>query len=374
MGTSPVLWESSATGDVDTPGCVVPLQEAVAAAEAVRDSGGHALLVLDTIRPMTSAWNLGVSWAQHARGEHLDPDLLGVQRRRFFSNLTERSASLKTGGSLTLLAVVESNALAALGTPASGIDNERIYTLTDIVGCKQADLERVRRVMDRGIPLSGSTLTSMGIAPPAAAGDATKEAVTLNAESIVSRELQSLSDGQLVFSEAAAAAGMHPALVPGATFSRFGLGSSRPSTGTKPTRDIRPPALQAVAAHLRTELALEETARFRPSSAGADTGHSARMMSVKSALLQPLQARLGHEEMTVLLLAASSGAFDGVPPALAADALRGGAEAPLLKHLHAACPVVLQNIANGSYTTGCLRNLDVAVRLFAALLKSGVSE
>merc|ERR1712232_519489 len=116
------------------------------------------------------------------------------------------------------------------------------------------------------------------------------------------RELQSLSDGQIVLDAGAARAGNFPAVEPGATFSRFGLGSSTKGqegsaagSSVPPRerlRDVRPPALQAVAAHLRTNLALEREAHFRPSSGALGAAQSSQMAAVRSALLQPSRTPL----------------------------------------------------------------------------------
>jgi len=68
---------SSASCYLDT------LFEAVAAAEAIRDSGRHAVLVIDTLAPMTAAWDLGVQWSQAELGEPLDAESVAGQRRSF---------------------------------------------------------------------------------------------------------------------------------------------------------------------------------------------------------------------------------------------------------------------------------------------------
>lgn len=192
------------------------------------------------------------------------------------------------------------------------------------------------------------------------------------------RELQSLSDGQIVLDAKAAALGNFPALDPGATFSRFGLGSSNKSdeaeAGT-PTpdriRDVRSPALQAVAAHLRNNLALEREARFRPSGDTVDEAQSKHMEAVRAALLQPPRTPLQPEEMVALLLVACGGALNQLPPTDAETILRGGALSPLLKHLQEAAPNVLESIArDGVITTEIARELDIASRLFVALRKA----
>lgn len=198
----------------------------------------------------------------------------------------------------------------------------------------------------------------------------------------MARELQSLSDGQVVLDSQAAAAGEFPALVPGATFSRFGLGSAGSPSEALPVgeeairqrRDVRPAALQAVAAHLRTELALEREARFRPVSGEVDGAQSKWMRAVRAAMLQPPRTPLLPAEMAALLLVACSGALDPLGDVEAAAALQGGSTSPLVQHLNQAAPHVLQKLAEqeGQLPTAALRELEVAARLFVELRKAAL--
>lgn len=198
---------------------------------------------------------------------------------------------------------------------------------------------------------------------------------------MVMRELQSISDGQVVLDKAMADAGAFPTIVPGTTFSRFGLGSTESKTpGAAPVqRDVRPTALQAVAAHLRVELALEHDTRFRPPVGGAasantveamdaDIAQSTRMEAVRAALLQPRHTHLQTEEMVALLLASCSGAFDSLPHEKVVASLQGGSQSPFLKHLHSAAPQVLRQLeAHVHVSADVARELEIAVRLFVAL-------
>ncbi|CAJ1377378.1 unnamed protein product [Effrenium voratum] len=335
------------------------LFEAVAMAEEVRDLGKHALLVLDTLAPLLDAWDLALQMAEE-KGDG-NEDTRAAQRRSFFANLLERAANLRRGGALTMLALVETEALAALSVPSAAVSGSKAaesapsFSLKDFQGRRQSELDRLRRLEER-VPLTEQSLQVLGIAPPHRRGGAGKAA----------RELQSLSDGQVILDVQKSHGGYFPAVAPGASFSRFGLGSKSGSE-TKP-RDVRPAALQAVAAHLRTLLALESEAHFRPKSETVDSHQTRQMECVAAALRQPPDAPLLAEEMTALLLAASSGALDPLPLDKASSALFGGARSPLLLHLQEVAPAALGKIreeAQLSQTT--LRALEVALRLFVKL-------
>mmetsp|Transcript_46425 Transcript_46425/g.92122 ORF Transcript_46425/g.92122 Transcript_46425/m.92122 type:complete len:635 (-) Transcript_46425:109-2013(-) len=361
--------------------------DAIAVAEASRESDKHSLIVLDTLAPIISAWELAVHWAQQMEdGKPLDSDLLSSQRRVFFSNIFERAASLKNGGSLTMFAVVETDALAAIKMDAIASNDhgpehqvEKPFTLDEFVGRKASDLERLQKLADRGVALTPKTLAAIGIRPPECVGSAESN-LTLR-HSVEMRELQSISDGQVVFDGAMAAAGAFPAVVPGATFSRFGLGSTENTQNVKLVkRDVRPAALQAVAAHLRGDLALEGDKQFLPPSemageaAAADAAQSARMDAVRAALLQQRRTSLQAEEIVALLLAACSGAFDTLPPDKAKMLLRGGQQSPFLQYLYSSTPQVLKKLREEErISVATARELDVAVRLFVELQKTSAN-
>lgn len=289
------------------------LYAVVGAAEVARNAGEHVLVVLDTLAPLLHAWNNAQQWAEAVRGELMGSGFANAQARSCFAGLFERAGYLARGGSLTLLVLVDTD--------------------------EEAKPNSVQRHMIGG-------------------------------NSGMFRELQSLSDGQVVLDKAKANAGNFPAIVAGASFSRFGLGSNE-KEGQQPqqrARDVRPAALQPVAAHLRMHLALEADSQFRPKSTSADDLQSKRMLAVQAALLQPPRAPLRPKEMVVLLLAAASGAFDSVSVGEAMRALRGGANAPLLQHIQAESPHVLQNICEDErISQNTALDLNTAVRIFLAM-------
>lgn len=366
---------------------LAPLFAALNCAEELRDAGKHVLIVLDSVAPVLAAWDLGLEMASAALGRPVDTELAAAQRRGFFANLFERAAILAHGGgSLTLLALVETEAMAALASakPRAAAAEAWTYSLSDFDGRRPGELERLRRLEARGVKLTESNLTAVGIVPPvkckvepdihgASSISEVRHSPKLS-EEVAGREMQSLSDGQVVLDATAASAGRFPAVMPGATFSRFGLGSSAsaPDAPPRQVRDVRPPALQAVAAHLRMQMALEQEAHFRPSSGAADHTQSARMEAVKATLLQPQGYAVSPEEMTVLLLVACGGALDELSTEEACVALQGGGNSTLLHHLHETAPQVFRKIAQEHrLSESVLRELEVAVRLFVALRKAG---
>ncbi|CAE8728167.1 unnamed protein product [Polarella glacialis] len=354
---------------------LAPLFATVGAAEAVRDAGQNALLVLDTAEPVLKAWDLAVQMAE-ACGNPMNSDSLAAQRRAFFAALFERAAVLPSGGSLTMLVLLDTEAMAALAAAAAGAsvaDSNHAFQVSDFEGRRPPEMERLRRLEARGVALTAQALMAVGIAPPKSSSEAPDNTAVGGK---ASREMQSLSDGQIILDKTAAAEGRFPAIVPGASFSRFGLGGSGSKEGApaRQARDVRPPTLQAVSAHLRMLLALEQEAHFRPKTDSVDGIQSAQLQAVMAALLQPPGAPLLAEEMTVLLLAAVSGALDPMPSSRVAAVLSGGSRSPLLCHLQEAIPSVLKKIAEEPQLSKVtIRELEVAVRLFVKLKEAEAS-
>jgi len=359
LASSKTMGESSAS--------LLPvLFDAVGVAEEVRDSGAHALLVLDTLAPLLDAWLLAVNMAEALPDTHQDPEILAAQRRGAFANLLERAANLQKGGSLTMLALLETEALAAVAhavmATATKEAEPKTFSLEDFKGRRDSELERLRKLQDRNIDITEQSLTALGIAAPG----------TSQVDGKAARELQSLSDGQVVLDLTKATAEIFPAVEPGATFSRFGLGSTGGAQAST-ARDVRPPALQAVAAHLRTLLALESEAHFRPSKDGVDLHQTRQMECVAAAMRQTSDAPLLWQEMTALLLAASSGALDALPLEQAKESLSGGSRSPLLIHLREAAPGALQKIATEpQLSQTAIRELEVGIRLYVKLKQADV--
>merc|ERR1712093_924419 len=128
---------------------------------------------------MIDAWDLGVQWAEAESGSQLELESLSGQRRSFFANMFERAANLARGGSLTMLVLVDTPAFAAVGPSAVGSifstlndcanGGAESYNLSDFEGRKESELERIRRLLDRGVTLTDKTLEAIGISPPARA-------------------------------------------------------------------------------------------------------------------------------------------------------------------------------------------------------------
>lgn len=333
------------------PALVRDLFIALGAAEAVRDSSEHVLVVLDSLAPLLETWLLGVAWAQERRGAPLEKERLGTQRRALFSSVLDRAALLKGGqGSLTMLVGVETDAIDAVGTVdatvAAEIDEDTVFDVDDFEGLGKADLQRLKRFTDRGLLLTTKTLAKLGIPPPARAkrdGDLPEDQ-----ERAAVRELQLLSGGQIVLSLEAAAAGDLPAVLPAASFARVG---------------------SAKAPSARVNLWTKFASGVRSSSAGNVPQEHAH--AIRAALLQSQRAPLLDMEITALLLAASSGVFDALDADSTKTVLRGGSDSPLMQYLREARPELLRRLReegrSSTISETTVRELDGALRLFMEL-------
>ena len=102
---------------------------ACAAAEAVRDEGGHALLISDELDGLCEVWDLAgdaVASAGGPRGEAADR-LHSSEQRIFYASYLQRASQLteaKGAGSLSLLALVTKHVdpavMAATAAPPTG--------------------------------------------------------------------------------------------------------------------------------------------------------------------------------------------------------------------------------------------------------------
>lgn len=336
------------------PALVRDLFIALAAAESARDSTEHVLIVLDTLAPLLETWLLGVTWAQERRGAPLEKEVLGVQRRALFASILERAAPMKGGeGSLTVLVGIETDAVDAAGAvdatvAADDDDEDTVFELDDFDGWKKADLQRLRRLTDRGLLLTSKTLAKVGIQPPRRGGNLPEDQ-----ERAAVRELQHSSHGQIVLSPEAVAAGDLPAVLPSASFSRFGLGST-------------------AEAATRMSIWTEAASGVRAASTGSTS--KKRRDAVRATLLQSERSPLLDVEITALLLAASSGVFDDLDTDITKTALRGGSDSPLMQYLHEANPELLRKlkdeIVSSKVSDTTIRELDGALRLFVALDRS----
>ncbi|GBG30769.1 ATPase1 [Hondaea fermentalgiana] len=213
-------------------------------AETRRDAGGDAVLMLPDLRSHYRLWMRGL----HLAAEHFKekrghvPSALfapGADRadlRQYYSSLIQRSALLRTGGSLSTL--------QGVFTSAPGANKEAEETpiawaeLVKDTRRTASELSRLKVLNDRGIPLTSKNLAKIGIRvdPPQLTDLQTQHA----------EELKSISDGHIVMN------GQGEDLFEfdfQNSLTRIGIGFNKVVSG-----DTRPFALRQVAGPLRLEL------------------------------------------------------------------------------------------------------------------------
>jgi len=253
-------------------------------AEAVRDAGGHALVVVDDLKPLIDVWETLVlalarlgqekireGLIKDSEGREIDLQPQGeeglvdyegmlvsgavAQRRGFFSTFFLRAAKLARsggGGSMTLLPLVP-------GRPATGV-SQRIDT------SKYTTLSEEQRSR-----IAAALAKRAEAAPPAAQG--AREMATEVVEEFIS-----IADGQLVLAErdGSAGAGAPYRVNPRLSITRLG------------TRAYYK-ALEAVATQARLDLAQADDARrFSAGTADPQVARAdAYSQRLQAALLQP---------------------------------------------------------------------------------------
>eukprot|EP00775_Hariotina_reticulata_P002752 gene2752-3047_t len=295
------------------------IMAAAAAGERVRDEGGHTLVVLDDLSPLSDSWDkLVLSLAelgQEKLREGLIKDESGndvaltprteqelvdyegmlvsgavAQRRGFFSILFLRAAKLHSsfgGGSMTLLPLVP-------GRPASGtrasLDMSKYTTLT------QEQKEKLQQVLEKKKAAEAAVL-AVSTGP----GELKTETV---------EEFISISDGQVV-------------LEPGMT----SLSGDQGAVGPVPY-SVNPKlsvtrigsrayykALELLAPQIRLELAQSEDARKY--AINQEDPVLKRYEAYSQRIAAALRQQPGHpvplEELVVVLFAIQKGFADAVP-------------------------------------------------------------
>jgi len=289
-------------------------------AEAVRDNGGHGLVVVDDIAPLSQLWDmlaisgLGSLGKEMARqglikdsegrdlplppptSDSLEQEMVDyegmlvsgamAQRRGFFSSLFQRCAKMSKaegGGSLTTLLLVP-------GRPATGVSKKVDMGKYQTLSPEQKT--RILAVLEkRAGEEAGSGVPALGSTPP---GELSTEVV---------EEFISIADGQLVLEGVRAAGGSYRAN-PRLSVTRIG------------TRAL-PRALDALAPQIRLGLAQAEDARrFQLQAVGDPLSQRAdgRALRMAAALTQPPGQPACLEELVVTLLAVQRGHADGVQP------------------------------------------------------------
>jgi len=223
---------------------------ACAAGEMIRDSGGHALVVLDELSGHLQLWD-EIENSSTADAHHI------AEQRIFYSALLQRAAQLSDsmgGGSLTIFALV-TEALPLPQPVAS--DGPRFFVEDDFRHHSPSDRARVKLLLSRGISLDRANLQRIKISEPrqttpSPADDAqlneTRARKACNVQHV--DQLKSLADGHIQLHRELFTRGYRPALRPSESLARVGAGSD-PLIRPQPSS----PAMQQVALSLRLELA-----------------------------------------------------------------------------------------------------------------------
>ena len=252
--------------DPSSAECMLMLASATAVGEAVRDAGGHALVVADDLRALGELWEAAGTAVARMGGPSVgaaSDKLHNSEQRIFFASWLQRASQMIDslgGGSLTLLATMRQlpRPATADATGAAGAAGAaRAFELKDFTSHPKPTQARLAALVARGVALEPKVLRALGIEPPAL-----KTATPLGAADLEAREahrrtvlhmdqFMSLADGHLSLRRSLFEEGRRPAVLPGEAIARVGAGSEQGAGRATPTT----PAMKRVANALRLELA-----------------------------------------------------------------------------------------------------------------------
>ena len=335
---------------------------AVAVAEATRDGGGHALVVLDGFDGHTGVWDAAAAAAEaYGGGGGGDKAQQSAEQRIFYAALLQRAAQLNDaegGGSLTLLLAVaddpDGDGAGEAAAAAEGGGGGGAFAPSDFGAYSEQVRKRVEALAARGIPLNRPTLERIGIRPPAAAA---APPPPLAGAALHLDQLRSLSDGHIELSAARFAAGYRPALRPVESLFRVGAGSAESAQRAQPW----PPAMAAVASSLRLELAQAADLGASPAAGPHEALQRTRAAALEAALFsQRAGAPLRLSEQVALLAALGDGRLDDLADAPRDDAPRLVAE--LLAHVRGAAAAAMDAVdATGALSDDAHAQIRAAV-------------
>ena len=334
---------------------------AVAVAEATRDGGGHALVVLDGFDGHTGVWDAAAAAAEAygGGGGGGDKAQQSAEQRIFYAALLQRAAQLNDaegGGSLTLLLAVadDPDGHGAGEAAAAEGGGGGAFAASDFGAYSEQVRKRVEALAARGIPLDRPTLERIGIRPPAAAA---APPPPLAGAALHLDQLRSLSDGHIELSAARFAAGYRPALRPVESLFRVGAGSAESAQRAQPW----PPAMAAVASSLRLELAQAADLGASPAAGPHEALQRTRAAALEAALFsQRAGAPLRLSEQVALLAALGDGRLDDLADAPRDDAPRLVAE--LLDHVRGAAAAAMDAVdATGALSDDAHAQIRAAV-------------
>jgi F-type H+-transporting ATPase subunit alpha len=249
--------------DPSSAECMLMLASAAAVGEAVRDAGGHALVVADDLRALGELWEAAGTAVAHMGGPSVgaaSDKMHNSEQRIFFASWLQRASQMIDslgGGSLTLLATMRQLPRPAAADATGAACSARAFELKDFASHPKPTQARLAALVARGVALEPKVLRALGIEPPAL-----KTATPLGAADLEAREahrrtvlhidqLMSLADGHLSLRRSLFEEGRRPAVLPGEAIARVGAGSEQGAGRATPTT----PAMKRVANALRLELA-----------------------------------------------------------------------------------------------------------------------
>eukprot|EP00882_Tetradesmus_deserticola_P005439 GHRQ01005723.1.p1 GENE.GHRQ01005723.1~~GHRQ01005723.1.p1 ORF type:complete len:668 (+),score=308.35 GHRQ01005723.1:398-2401(+) len=355
------------------PAKLATLMAAAAAGERVRDEGGHSLVVLDDLSPLSNTWDslvMGLAELGQAKlreglikneaGQDVDlspqteqelVDYEGMlvsgavaQRRGFFSVLFLRAAKMHAafgGGSMTLLPLVP-------GRPASGtkaaLDLSKYTTLTE------EQKEKMRQVLEKKRAAEAAVM-ALSVGP----GELKTETV---------EEFISISDGQLVLEPSMSA----PSSI-GSVQGPVAFSVNPKLSITRIGSRAYSKALEQLAPQIRLDLAQAEDARKFAANQEDPVlrKYEAYSQRIAAALQQQPGQPVPLQDLIVTLFAIQEGLADSVPAKDVPGFLEEG-----LRALRNEQPQLLADIARSKQLTA--QSERGIVQAFTALLKQRKSQ
>ncbi|KAL7546416.1 hypothetical protein ACHAWF_009757 [Thalassiosira exigua] len=286
-------------------------------------TGGDALVVIDDINPHKALWDATTRELVRVYGSDavVEADLRGgssSEMRGFFSGLIQRAARFndKNGGGSVTLILLSTLPRGDAGEDdddaegGGGAGEEVAFDPSDFDGMSEKIRARIELLATAGVSLTPANLNKINI--PLPRPTAREDARRLAYQHV--EDLISMSDGQLWFDPALAAAGRSPPLDPSRSMTRVGVGADTLACRADA------PALRCVAGSLRFEFqqAADVIADkgIEGGGGGGRGGDASRQLRRRDAYLLAMRQRSDEgrrlSESCLALLAAAGGYLDDV--------------------------------------------------------------
>jgi F0F1-type ATP synthase alpha subunit len=372
-----IVTSSLADGD---EGALFGALTACVLGEHHRDNGRHSVVVLDELSGLQRLWDKGWKMVHEYLGRSEVPAVDIGQLRNWYMPLLQRAAKLdlekRGGGSMSMVAMID--------TPANPVDYPElaVSSSVDMLNINKSqrlsqldiqkldllpnDLARLKILMDRGVELNISMIQQLGIRSQKLSGQKEIAATAaaehpyyseFQASKVHVEEMSSIADGHICLSMALKKKNIFPCLDPQLSLTRIGIGSR------KEIRDHRSTAMQKVATRLRIDLTAALDA-VKLNCSAEEVAHAKKQLAAwRAALSQSPHQPLSIDEQVALLFVAAA-YYDNV---IVAEALKGGNESLILRHMRSVSSQLLEEIrVSGDVSETSAKLLDVSVRLFTA--------